>query len=67
MTAEFAVTEVAHPALRDVRGECVDCLSAARDAAVHARVTGSTGANYVWGDHFATVKRAITIIDLDSE
>lgn len=60
----YAVTDIAHPALRDVRDACQDCLDLAHDAAVTARVTGSVGSTYASGTHSATVKRAITVFTL---
>lgn len=62
--ALFAVTAIAHPALRDVRDDCTDCLALAEPAAAHARVLGSRGATYGDGDHSATVTRAITTVTL---
>lgn len=67
MSALFGVTTIAHPALRDVREDCADCLALVESAAVHARVTGSVGATYEDGGHSATVARLITVIDLDAE
>lgn len=63
----WAVTAIAHPALRDVRDDCEKCLSLTEAAITDARVTGSRGAAYseVRGDveHSVTVARAITTVD----
>lgn len=40
----WAVTALAHPALREVREDCPVCLALADEAIALARVTGSVGA-----------------------
>lgn len=63
---EWAVTRIAHPALRDVCGNCRVCLDLADEAITMALVTGSVGATYehVTGTdrHSCTVTRAIDVI-----
>lgn len=66
MSGVFAVIEVSHPALRDVRGDCEGCMTQARSGAIMARATGSKGATHGDGEHTATVKRVIALIDLDA-
>lgn len=63
----WAVTAIAHPALRDVREDCQDCLALADAAVTDARITGSTGATHIvrhvdGTEHSATVARAITTL-----
>lgn len=59
----WAVTEVAHPALRDVREKvCADCLALAESAVTYAAVTGSRGGSYDSAGHSATVTRALAVI-----
>lgn len=65
MAATFGITAIAHPALRDVREACEDCLTLGHDAAVMARATGSVGATYGQGDHSATVARILDTVTLD--
>lgn len=63
----WAVTEIAHPALRGVSEDCEKCLSLTQSAVTHARVTGSVGATYEVVDttdgetHSVTVTRAIRL------
>lgn len=64
----WAVTSLEHQPLRGANGEpavpCAQCLAHAESAAVHARVTGSTGASYGDGTHGATVARQIAVVQL---
>ena len=62
--AAWAVTGLAHPAVREYRAACLDCLAQVRSAIVQARITGSTGATFAVEDtdgttHSATVARAV--------
>lgn len=71
---EWAVTRIAHPALRDVCGNCRVCLDLADEAITMALLTGAVGATvelvigatveHVNGDdrHSCTVARAIDVI-----
>lgn len=64
----WAVTEIAHPGLRDVSEDCKECLAYADTAIVHAQVTGSTGCTYGEGNnagHSCTVARALAVIVFD--
>lgn len=58
----WAVTAVAHPALRDVRGNCDACLALTEAAISHAAATGSVGATYAEREHSVTVARAVTAV-----
>lgn len=67
---QWAVTAIAHPALRGVREDCPDCLALADLAITMARVTGSTGgtdtdsrSGSLISPHSVTVARAITVIE----
>lgn len=59
----WVVTEIAHPALRGVRGDCDDCLALTSAAITNAKVTGSRGATYAVepAGHSVTVATAITV------
>lgn len=62
----WAVTEIAHPALRDVREDCPECLALTAAAITNAAVTGSTGSTYTTSrvggeEHSVTVTRAVTV------
>lgn len=63
---DWAVTEIAHPAVRDVRDDCEDCLALVDDAIATARATGSVGANVERHSgeelHSVSVRRAIAVI-----
>ena len=65
----WVVTKIMHPGLRDVRPDCTDCLALAESAAIHARVTGSTGATFGESrngvEHSVTVARAIAVLTLE--
>lgn len=57
-TPQWSVTELAHPAVRDYRDVCQECLDQAPQAISMARVTGSSGSTYGDTDgHFVTVSR----------
>lgn len=58
-TTTWAVIDVRHLAVRDVRPVCQECLELAANAKAHAQVTGSRKATYEAGGHFATVIRTI--------
>ena len=64
--ALWAVTKIAHPALRDVRPDCEHCLALTETAISHAAVTGSVGATYSepkdGEEHSVTVARAVTAV-----
>lgn len=57
----WAVTQIAHPELRDVNPACEDCLALADGAITLAYATGSVGATETNGEHSATVERAIAV------
>lgn len=59
----FAVVEVAHPELRDVRPHCGDCLDLAGEAATMARVTGSVGAKVEMAGHSVEVRRVLAVVE----
>lgn len=53
----WAVTEIAHPGLRDVAPDCAECFALTQSAVVTARMTGSRGATYARGEHSVTVSQ----------
>lgn len=59
----WAVTKLAHPAVRDFRPECADCIALTETAITHAAVTGSVGATCSEGEHSVTVARAHAVYD----
>lgn len=64
----WAVTKLAHPAVRDYRDDCPECLALVDQAISHAQATGSKGATYGVGaaeqadNHSATVARALQVV-----
>lgn len=61
-TTPWAITEIAHPELRDVNPACEECLALADGAITLAYATGSVSAvKENEGGHSATVVRAIAI------
>jgi hypothetical protein len=62
----WAVTKIAHPALRDVREDCPHCLALTETAISHAAATGSTGATFVESkgdsEHSVTVTSCIQVV-----
>lgn len=61
-TTTWAVTQIAHPELRDVRPNCQDCLALTSSAIITARATGSRGATHEQDGHSVTVARAIQVV-----
>lgn len=53
----WAVTGLQHPAVRDWRPVCEECLALTDDAITDARITGSVGATRVERGHSVTVSR----------
>lgn len=67
LPTQWAVTALTHPAVRDFREACTDCLAQSRDAMVSARITGSTGATSGrigtdGREHSATVSRVLATV-----
>lgn len=63
-TTVWAVTEIAHPGLRDVSEDCVECLVLAEPAITQAVMTGSKGCTYGEGSdgHKVTVVRSLQVV-----
>lgn len=57
----WAVTEIAHPEVRDFRPVCEECLACADGAITLAGATGSVGSTETRGEHFAKVARVTAL------
>lgn len=57
----WALTEIAHPEVRDFRPACQGCLRLAQSAITTAWVTGSVGATHIEGEHSAKVARVTAL------